>query len=265
MAGKLIQGQGASTEFKQRGLGSVFAVNLRIFQSRFGKDDWGRYMHFDLNAGTGYNDLAGCIGSPLAFLNAAQDMGVSRFNAFFVDREGDSLKQLMTRPELQRKECQCHHGFNESFMDAIPDLIQQCGERPKWALGTILSDPNGADVPFEKLGLLNAQCPRLDFVVNWNSTIFKRLMASSKHEGRGRLSDALRVMGKKHWIISPPKGRQQFTLLVGRNFPVSDHKAIGLADLDSPQGRYWFDLLNHTQAEREQRFQDNQGVIFDLP
>jgi hypothetical protein len=195
-------------------------------------------------------------------MRAAQECGVSRFQALFVDKEGDSLKQLMARPELKREECQCFHGLNESFIDAIPDLIRQYGEKPDYTIGTILSDPNGADVPFEKLGELNRQCPRLDFVVNWNSTIFKRLMKSPKHTSRGRLSDALQVMGKKHWIISPPKGNQQFALLIGRNFPVRDHKAIGLADLDSDLGRHWFDLLNNTHKEREQRFVANQMVMF---
>lgn len=69
---KSEQGQSAfATEIKQRGLMAAFAINLAIFQRQYGNNPRARYLHVDLNAGSGFNDKVGCIGSPLAFLAAA--------------------------------------------------------------------------------------------------------------------------------------------------------------------------------------------------
>lgn len=54
---KTEQGQSAiATEGKQRGLMAAFAVNLGIFQRKHGSNPRAKYLHVDLNSGSGFND-----------------------------------------------------------------------------------------------------------------------------------------------------------------------------------------------------------------
>lgn len=262
MGTRINQGQGDATEFKQRGLGAAFAVNLQVFKARFGDSRRATYMHFDLNCGTGHNAEANCIGSPLAFVRAADDVGVKRFFAGFCDIEGASVSKLLSRKEMQRSECAGFHGDNESLVHAIPEIVRAMGERPEWVVGTVLSDPNGAAVPLDALAELSRACPRLDIIVNWNSTIFKRVRKSSIHDSEITLRDALGKIGKAHWLIREPMSAHQWTLLIGRNAKLGDHKALGFYHLDSDKGRDIFERCNYTGAELREIWQARQGGLF---
>lgn len=253
----MIQGQGDSTEFKERGLSAAFWVNLTIFQRGFGQAGRFRYFHFDLNAGGGFNEQAGCIGSPLAFLQATRSANCERFFAGFVDIDKAKVRSLLARPELQRPDCFMFHGDNRGFIGQIPDLIRAYGENPRQAIGTVLSDPNGIEVPLEELAWLSGECPKLDLVINWNSTSVKRTMGVF---GRGtRLTDALPVLRKKHWLIRMPLTIHQFTLLIGRNIPTGEHRRLGLYHLNSPPG---VSILNRCSYTAEERKGGSQPPLF---
>lgn len=251
------QGQSDSTEAKERGLSAAFAVNLKIFKARFGDIPRFRYFHFDLNSGCGHNEIAHCIGSPLAFLQAAELVGVERFFAGFVDNKKDVITKLIALPELQDERCFAFHGDNSEFIDAIPDIISATGESPEFAFGTVLCDPNGAEIPVAKLAVLSRICKTLDIFVNWNSAGYKR------QEGRkGNLLDAIETVDKKHWVIRDVIGRHQWTLLLGRNYPVGDHKALGFYHLQSPKGQEILRKCHHTRAFLESEAIENQGDLF---
>lgn len=251
---RLSQGQGDWTEHKQRGIGAACAVSLSIFRAKFGASRW-RYWHFDLNAGTGHNEQAGCIGSPIAFLRQAASSGVGNFQAHFVDIQASSCAQLLARPELENEpRAFVHHGDNREFVYAIPEILRRYGENPLHSIGTVLVDPNDSRVPLNELERLSRLCPKLDLIINWNSTAPKRVNGQFEKNGIGEpvptLAECIERAGKKSWLIREPiGGAHGFTLLIGRNIPVSDHKVMGFHRLESEKGQSIFELCHYTRTQ----------------
>lgn len=239
------QGQSDSTEFKERGLEAAFAINLKIFkakiESRFG--DRFPYWHFDLNCGSGINEQIGCIGSPLAFVRAAESVGCRRYFAGFCDINHGYLGELMGRePVRDNAQCFAFHGSNASLIESIPDIIAKV-ERPDKAIGMVLSDPNGFEVPLDELSDLSSKCPGLDISIHWNSRLRKL------YRGKGweyiDIDDAVSMLNKKHWLIREPRGNWGWTVLIGRNIATGDHKAMGYFHLDSLKGK---DIMDRCKA-----------------
>jgi|GEM_PF-3074380 len=243
------QGQSAVTEEKERGLQAAFTINLRIFKGkRFHKRF--RYWHFDLNCGCGTNEDFGCIGSPVAFVRAARfDVGVDRFFAGFCDVDEISIAKLSKHEEIEGDpRIFMFHGDNASMVEAIPDIIS-AKEKPEHAIGTVLSDPNNSDVPLEQMSKLSRICPKMDFIVNWNSIFIKRARGHYWGKRYVSLEDAVKKLNKKHWIIRKPLGPSQFTLLIGRNIKVGDHRKMNFFNLDSDTGTRHFNKCNFTNDE----------------
>ncbi|MCU0246153.1 MAG: hypothetical protein MUC42_06250 [Bryobacter sp.] len=252
------QGQSAATEAKERGLGAAFATNLRIFNARFGNDRRAIYMHFDLNCGSGTNEEVGCDGSPIAFLHAARRSDVHRYMASFVDRDTKAVNELLARKEIAEDDrCFVLHGDNGEYIETIPGIIRGRGERPEFAIGSVLCDPNGTDVPVPRLARLSGTCPRLDIFINWNSAAYKR-----QRGAKGTLREAIETIGKKHWLIRAPIGIHQFTVLIGRNVATNDHKSEGFHHLNSEHGQYILDRCNLTKTEFEETAGRGQGKLF---
>jgi len=246
------QGQSDATEFKERGLEAAFSINLRIFKAKFGVRF--PYWHFDLNCGSGINEKIGCIGSPLAFLRAAESVECTRYFAGFCDINQDHLASLMAREQVRdNAQCFTFHGRNASLVNSIPDLIRKV-ERPERAVGMVLSDPNGFEVPLDELADLARQCPGIDIAIHWNSRI-RRL-----YRGQGwaytDIDEAIAMLGKKHWLIRDPRGAHQWTVLIGRNIKTGDHKTLGYFHLDSPKGE---DIMRRCKARLQA--DDPQGDL----
>lgn len=255
------RGQGQSkdaTEWKERGIAAAISVNLQIFASRFANKPWAVYQHFDLNSGSGMNKEVGCIGSPLAFMQSVDDLGIKNYRAHFIDIERDMVKALQIMPGMDRNNCCLFHGDNKSLIAAIPDLIRMT-DKPKFAIGTVLIDPNGADVPINELAWLSMECPKLDFIINWNSTIFKRLKGR-----KGRLEDLMEALNKKYWLIRKPVSVHQWTVLVGRNVKIGDHMSMGFHHLNSEIGQHIFKTCNYTKTEYSEILEsaNPQGELF---
>src|SRR5258708_37534234 len=92
------QGQSElATERKQRGLGYAFTLNKKVASKH--KDWMPPYVHIDLNAGNGYNDKAGCVGSPITFMRVFRDHANMR--AIFIDQDHAQLDVLKSRAIMQ--------------------------------------------------------------------------------------------------------------------------------------------------------------------
>jgi hypothetical protein len=263
MTKKIVaQGQGNSTEFKERGLQSAFKINMNVFNGVKAKHAYGvnwRYFHFDLNSGSGINQDVGCIGSPLAFLEAARLSECDNYLAGFCDTNEQALAELLKRPGIhQNPSCFCFHGDNSSLIEAIPSIISN-SEKPKHAMGMVLSDPNGADIPFDGLEWLSKETPKIDFCLNWNSTQFKRNRGAFG-DHRPTMEEAIDRLNKGHWLIRQPMGRWQWTLLIGRNTKIGEHPALGFYHLDSSKGQEIFRRCNFVKGidpSRDDPFQQN--------
>ena len=245
------QGQSITTEWKERGISAACTIGLRIFKAtvqgkaRFGIDRF-RYFHFDLNAGGGFNTEANCIGSPVAFMRAAHAQQIDRVAVHLCDWDEAAIRSLLANPEIgQDERCRIHHGDNRGLVPAIPNILRMYGEKPQFAIGSVLADPNGTDIPVEELAALSTLAPRLDFIINVNATAFKRCQRG------GEIPDLIQQLNKKHWLIRRPTSRHHFTLLVGRNIPTGDHAALGFFNLSTDIGQHLLRQasLNRTQIE----------------
>lgn len=245
-----LQGQGKDTEQKERGLQSAFTINMKVFNGLKAKCSFGtswRYFHLDLNSGSGINQEVGCIGSPLAFLEAARISGCGKYFAGFCDTNQAALEELMKRDGIRgNSDCFLFHGDNASLIEAFPSIISTF-EKPKYAMGMVLSDPNGADIPLSGLEWLSREAPKIDLCLNWNSTQFKRNRGAFG-DHRPTMEEAIARMNKKHWLIRQPMGRWQWTLLIGRNMRIGEHPSLGFYHLDSPKGQEVFRRCNFVKG-----------------
>jgi len=251
---KITQGQSDATEFKERGLEAAFWINMKVFTAKFGARF--PYWHFDLNCGCGINEKIGCIGSPLAFLRAADSVGCSRYFAGFCDNEQSQIAALMAREEVRENDqCFMFHGDNAALVQSIPDLIGKV-ERPHHAMGMVLSDPNGWGTPILELKELSEKCPKIDFALHWNTRV-RRMARGHKWEFID-IDEAIAMLNKKHWLIRDPRGPHQWTVLIGRNYRIPDYKSLGFFHLDSPKGE---DIMRRCKARLQDKVSDPQGDL----
>lgn len=244
-------GQGQSelaTEAKVRGLSYALAINLRIYAAKFAASRY-RYWHFDLNAGSGFNDRVGCVGSPLTFLAQIEATNIRRYFAGFCDCDVDAIRALKTRPEVSGNESAfIFHGDNGPLCGAIPHIIA-ASERPEFALGTVISDDNATGVPVAQLAQLATMCPRLDIVIHWNSTAFKRVLRRYPERPLFSLPEAIDAIPKPYWWIRRPISSHGFTLLVGRNKLIPAPAALGFHLLGSYEGQQILQRCTNTSSE----------------
>lgn len=255
----MSQGQSAiTTELKQRGLGYAIKVNATVFKSD-PKHYRYTYFHFDIHAGSGYNEAAGCIGSPLTFINCMEDIGIAKYHAGFCDRDESAVKTLLSRVD-SNPNCFVHHGDNASYIEMIPSIIEAYRDRPKYAIGSLLCDPNGCNIPIERLAWLNAVCPKIDTIIHYNATQSKREAHGIKSD-TPKLFDVVEGIGKTHWLIRRPSGMHQFTLLIGRNHKFGDYKAQGFYHLDSSEGQ---DIARRCHLSKEQYLSESGQIGLPL-
>lgn len=251
------QGQSAATEAKVRGIGELIRINLRIFShvnARYGGRY--RYFHFDLHAGSGWNHEVNVIGSPLAFLSAADAIG-EPYLAVFVEQD-ESRAMELAKKTADVESAFVKYGDNVSLCAEIPDIIRQFGENPRYAMGSVLIDPNGPSggIPWERLSILFRQCPALDVIVNYPATGMKRDAGQARRAGRMSphfvsIDELPQRLGKEHWIIRPPQGAWQWTLTIGRNMGVNDYTKKGWVHWDSEHGREIRWRVSTTASEQE--------------
>lgn len=227
MPSRMTHGQSELvTEAKQRGLQYAFILNAAVIKKNSG---WNNtpYQHIDINAGNGYNDISKCIGSPLTFMLLFGEL--TNFRATFIDHDKAQLDVLSNREIMQDNRCIMHHGDNAEF-------LRNLRLSGNWQFGSILSDPNGADVPLDELAEISNRYPKIDQIFHWNSNITKRLKYGIK-PSQIMLCDVPGLINKKHWLIRGPIGIHQFAMLIGRNYRGNDWKKGGFYHLDSDIGQ----------------------------
>lgn len=262
-----MQGQSRSTEEKLRGFGAFFTHQLSVVQAISRKQRLSRpYLHFDLNAGCGHNHKVNVIGSPLLFREVANVTSL-RCVQFCVELNKDSAIELAARTRSD-PDTFVIHGDNREFTQAIPHIVAQY-DRPEFALGSILVDPNNQRrdaIPYDALREVAKACPRLDIAFNFPSNQIKRIRGALKKGvrfGEDVLADCIsmdelpEVLGKRHLQVRERVG--EFTLVVGRNTPLGDWKSMGFHAWDSERGKAIRALSQMSRKEFEQL---GQGVLW---
>ncbi len=235
------QGQSNSTIAKELSLACVMRLNLIIARNIIKKRPYmGKYFHFDFHSGSGYNDRVHIAGSPLMFIGATRAAKMDDYIAHFCDLDNNRIIELASR-EIIAKDAR--HlpiaGDNKEVCRAIPDIINEWGGEPKYALGSILLDPNAMScgLPWDELRWLSnsTACPKLDYIINFPATGNKR--AGTNSEYYVPIDDLPGRLGKSFWLIKPPIGKWQFTVIFGSNLKRNDWVSKGFHHWNSDEGK----------------------------
>jgi hypothetical protein len=256
-----VQGQGATTEQKERGIKGTLAISLDIADKphlcRF------PFWHIDLHSGSGFNKQAQCFGSPIAFLEAVRE-NPRPFRAFFVDINGacvvDLERRLVAGYPAEAQFCHSFIGDNQGLLPVVGNLIRQ-SENPRYAVGSLLSDPNGwtDDVPLKELANFAAEFPRIDLIFNLNVRWYRLAQGQIAKGLEGwvnkdipSISDFPGRFSRKYWLLRKviqSKGAP-FVMLVGRNIQAGDWKAFGFHHLESDFARAEIERIERRASER---------------
>lgn len=225
------------------------------------------YFHFDLNAGCGFNEIAGCIGSPLAFREAAVKAGMPNALCFCCELDTDAAIELQRRTELDRYTF-ATQGRNQDFIEMIPEIIRQHGQDPSTAFGSILVDPNDHRrdaIPYDGLRLLAQECPRIDVLFHFPQLAMKRVTFAVAKGTLGEwaaedcfdVDDLPQVIGKRHLWIKQTPDLGNFAIVVGRNTDnVNDDRRTGLARWDSERGLWYRERCKMKVEDADRRHQE---------
>ncbi len=234
-----LQGQSDATRPKQKALAAFLGAHARIVQVIQSKHDWaGPYCYIETNAGSGWNEKADCIGSPLvATEQFSQCQGLS-YQCTFIEKHRESAELLDERL--------ADDGFvvNGDHATALPSL-----SLPRNAFGLVYADPNALkDAPFTAMGAFfkKPEAQRIDALINVNAHAVYRVVAGQKAGNPGTYYDLpgiMRQVGKRHWWIRQPFSTpgNKWTFLFGSNNPKLNIKGLGSVNLplfscDSKQG-----------------------------
>lgn len=232
-----VQGQGSGTPDKQRVLSSFLTTNLNI-----AKHKADRYVHAELNAGSGYNDQIGVVGSPIIALDRMQHV----FGMFYpwkllcFEHDKSRAEKLEAMMPLANK-VEVHRISNE---DAFP-ILEREFEQPGFILGLIYADPNGYSkgIPWELLRRFAEKHPRIDLAF---SLCLRQLVMEQACGKRNwppeRIPMSPRELpaffGRRYgWVTKIQRSRYRRILLLIRNIELErGHKQLGIHRLSDPEG-----------------------------
>ena len=243
----MTQGQSGATEFKARGIQSALTISLRISMAGNGAN-W-PYWHVDLNSGSGHNERANCIGSPLAFIQAAESVGRGKYTAIFCDKNLDRISALQHKL-IGNRRAECVNWNNRELLPVLAERIEQTERRPHFAWGSILVDPNGyfddASVPHAELIEFASRFPRMDLLFNLNIRTYqlgKPHVVGAKGRWASKFwpspANFQHLFNREHWLISNVRsvGGDRFCLFIGRSMKTGDHASLGIYQFASDRGR----------------------------
>ena len=141
-------------------------------------------------------------------------------------------------------------GNNRDALPLIADQIRRAERKPRYAMGTVLCDPNGYfygdSVPANELADFCREFPRIDVILNLNVRT-RRLIRGCIEKRRAGwenvcclgLDELPWFLNRRHWLIRNliSKGGDQFVLMIGRNYRLGDHRALGFHHWESAAGQ----------------------------
>lgn len=239
------QGQSVATLDKERRIAACLSVTMKIADARFGARGFS-YWHLDANSGSGWNETVNVPGSPLVFWQMARHrlLGL-RPAPFFCDHDPAKMKTLHDRfsATADLPGSYLVPGDNEEAIEVFAECIRQA-ERPRYAVGSLLIDPNGyfyrnkdgEGAPVNAVRWFCREFPRIDLILNLNMRTYEMQRAVGHDVLPPR--DLLASLGKQQWLVGKANaGQSRFLLAIGRNMSTDDHRAIGLYDSESQSGR----------------------------
>jgi len=249
-----MQGQSIVTYDKERGFSAFFEIQAKAVNGIFSRSRFeNKYFAFDLHAGCGFNERVKVSGSPILTIDAFENANVPFvLHASEIDKTTAIKLAAATR---HVSDVHVVYGDCREMVEMIPEIIKAYGEKPQFAYGHILIDPNRpADIPCDEIQVVTRICPKLDIAFNFPGNAMKRIKAGHGIDNRFfiDIDDVPDLLGKKYVLIRMPFASDgwHFALIVGRNFPFRDHKKLRLHEWDSDEGREARRKIRFTKAEK---------------
>jgi three-Cys-motif partner protein len=270
-------GYGPHSDAKQDDFRSFLSLHIEIVDRITEGQEWKRkYTFIDMNAGPGYFDKKAkkpvtspnddtMTGSPIYFLDEIEKTTI-RYRAIFIEREkvnSDNLQQIIDQRTLRS----APKIANDDHVNFLKNHIMSYTDK---TYGLLYHDPTG-EVPHFDLLAEASRAPAfgyVDFMIYLSANSIKRvrrMQEAMNQEAKVKLlTDYLKAIKKKIWIIRKPKGNEQWTFALGSNwdnFP--DWKKRGFHRIDSRAGEEILESLTYTDKELAAR--SGQQSLFDLP
>lgn len=245
-------GQSEYTHEKQEVLRMILAVHMRIVKGILSKKPrlYPRYVYADLNAGAGFNDAVGVVGSPIVAAQEADRLGLPIDLTLF-ERDAETRSRLVERL-TGRNDVNVYGDHNDHWRDLF---WWHQGTR-QGAYGLCYWDPNAATIPIEVInGLICKPLDAVDVLLHVNANGGYKRAQAGRPAGvpRRYLADDVLSLDKRHWWIREPRLDWQWTFLIGSNwdgFPEFRRKDFHA--LYSPAGLRILERLNLSERERKE-------------
>jgi hypothetical protein len=250
------QGQSLATIDKERRIGAALAIGMRIASASPFAGKGFRFWHFDANAGSGFNDAIGVPGSPIVFWEAAnRHLRGLEPSPFFCDINTTHMRALQQALIEKGGPSILLPGDNDEALLHFGKCIEFAGDRPAFAVGTVVVDPNGyyyrnkqnIGVPIRALNWFLPRFPRMDVVLNLNTRTYRM----QKAHGHDVLAprDLLASLHKRYWLVGlTSHGGDTFLIAIGRNMATGDYQSAGLYKAHSAIGE---GILNAAEGGRQ--------------
>lgn len=204
--------------------------------------------HIELNGGPGWyphEDPVACEGTPVI---AARQLWLHkiRYSGAICEHDAATAAALARRLERYPHTFQL---YPIDYRAAWPTILQQCLPR-RWRYGLLVSDEDGASIPFDLLREANTRCPQVDILIHATATGLKRARGVNP-ERYMPLDVGLRSIGKKFWQVRTYAGTAwQWCFLFGTNWAGHPRRDAHYHWTHMPEGAALLEQLSKTQQER---------------
>ena len=233
-------GRSFHTNSKQSHFEYFLRTHFCISKAIIKRNHWinNEYFYADIFAGDGGEETL--AGSPVIFDNVNREHDITK-NPIFIESNPGTVIRL--EDHIPYKVI-CDR--NENVLPHLP--------LKKNMVGLMYVDPNG-DPPFDLIRQFYQRpgSEMVDLLVYFSGTTIKRALKSPIAKRNLCLKDNISNLPKKHWLIRGAKGKFQWSFLMGTNwidFPKMNK--IDFHKIDSDEGQYTLNKLNHTAQEIEQ-------------
>jgi hypothetical protein len=212
-------------------------------------------IYIDTNAGSGYNPMSGCDGSPVVFCKKAMDWQVD-YRLFAIEKDKSLYSQLVYN--LSGFE-NCNI-FNSDNQVTTLEILQSL---KSGLVGLIYVDYNG--IP--DWGMIEAvsrhqNSSRLDILIRYNSNALWR----NRHNGYLELPEYLSNINKKCWWGKlPEKGDLWYwSFLLGMNYPYGGWEKEGWLSFATQAGKQLKERLTYSPGQLKKKRQAKQLTLTGL-
>jgi very-short-patch-repair endonuclease len=231
----------SATPKKQATFRDLIKGHVAIWRATVTKHEWASdvYNYIDLNSGPGKCPKDDCDaichdGSPVIAESVLRSASVRR-RLFLFERDDETRMMLVAATSVWP-----YTYIGEA--GALVDIPRDDGRTP---YGFIYADPSNADAQWNILAQYANRYKQVDIAINIACANIKRL----RHLSYPSLREHLALIAKKHWAVTDPHGRHQWTMLTGTNFPSGKTFGPGFSDIDKDKGREIYERVVYTASE----------------